>query len=345
MDELKVRNAINTRYAHSEFSDDKIRHALQRMEGEETMKKKVSITLICAVVLLLIAATAFATAYHTGLIDYLFHIKKDPSVEADKMIETNINQEGGILNLATFIVKEAMYDGHNLHFSIIVEPTQSDHSLVDAMNLIDPVQMDDAKVYGSSILGAYCEVDHVTLKDGTPIIDYLGSMGTREDASLVKVFTAVLPPDVSPDLLVCESTVGVVDTQGDFVERSALVFEISRTVECTVTSFDVDVDMCGTRLLSIKVSHTPLELGVSIVHDEKDKSLAPLLFELYNEDGIPLTAFSTGNGPDHETGHSVFTGIYESAQQIPEILTLNVVGGNMIARIDLASQTVEIISR
>jgi len=79
MDKMKIQDAINTRYACAEFSEDKIRYALQKMKGEELVKKKVSIAFVLAMLLIAAAVTAIAATLWPSFIKDKF-ITDEPTL-------------------------------------------------------------------------------------------------------------------------------------------------------------------------------------------------------------------------------------------------------------------------
>ena len=62
MDETRLRNAISQSLAHADFPDARKQQVLEQIRGEKPMKKKLSVALVCAIVLTMLFAGAALAA-------------------------------------------------------------------------------------------------------------------------------------------------------------------------------------------------------------------------------------------------------------------------------------------
>ena len=89
-----------------------------REEEERPVKRKLRFSAAIAIAAcLILTAVAFAAANHWGLFDFLDHKPGGSGVlpEAADIVATDPPQEGGAGELASFKLREAVYDGEYIY--------------------------------------------------------------------------------------------------------------------------------------------------------------------------------------------------------------------------------------
>ena len=111
-----------------------ISFALRKVKEEQPVRKiKTATVLAISMVILLMAAAAYAAATQWGLfsfMEYRFGQKMPP--EAQNALQTNVPQTGGEEVDVTIKVREALYDGQQLHVIVEVRPKEPDKVLLMA---------------------------------------------------------------------------------------------------------------------------------------------------------------------------------------------------------------------
>ena len=122
-----------------------VQYTLRRLREEEErpMKRKLSLSAAIAVAACLIVATAaLAAASHWGLFDFLNQGGDSGALpEAAEIVATDPPQEGGEGELASFKLREAVYDGEYVY--MVVDATPADGILLLGPGLLPPDAMRD----------------------------------------------------------------------------------------------------------------------------------------------------------------------------------------------------------
>ena len=121
-----------------------VQNTLHRLREEERpMKRKLSLSAAIAVAACLIVATAaLAAASHWGLFDFLNQGAGSGTLpEAAEIVATDPPQEGGAGKLASFRLREAVYDGEYVY--MVVDATPADGILLLGPGLLPPDAMRD----------------------------------------------------------------------------------------------------------------------------------------------------------------------------------------------------------
>lgn len=119
-----------------------VQNTLHRLREEERpMKRKLSLSAAIAVAACLIVATAaLAAASHWGLFDFLNQGAGSGTLsEAAEIVATDPPQEGGEGELASFRLREAVYDGEYVY--MVVDATPADGLLLLGPGLLPPDAM------------------------------------------------------------------------------------------------------------------------------------------------------------------------------------------------------------
>ena len=122
-----------------------VQYTLRRLREEEErpVKRKLRLSAAIAVAACLIVATAaFAAASHWGLFDFLDQGGDSGTLpEAAEIVATDPPQEGGEGELASFRLREAVYDGEYVY--MVVDATPADGILLLGPGLLPPDAMRD----------------------------------------------------------------------------------------------------------------------------------------------------------------------------------------------------------
>ncbi len=320
---------------------DALRAVVDRalLQKEEPMKKKsFSAVLIAAAIIALLAATALAVANRLGVLDTMPHYDKETGADATGFVISDIAQEGGDLARVKFTVQDAIYDGINLHFNIVATPKDEDVLLTDGNRMPDAIgaipeelaldpSIEIGKVYAH--LGVWC--DAAGLADGKIVgknsdtgLSSISNTVERVDGNVGFFFSAVLPPDESPETLVIDCTVIAATSYEEYAtqkaEMGSLRFAIKKTGATTVREFPLDIVFNGTRLDHIKISHSPVELSIQMTGVGKPEVMFSYP-QLIGENGRLLLASDPGMRADDDW-NCTFTGAWETGGVMPERLTI-----------------------
>ena len=121
----------------------RVQYTLHRLREEEErpVKRKLRLSAAIAVAACLIVATAaFAAASHWGLFDFLNQGRDSGALpEAAEIVATDPPQEGGAGELASFRLREAVYDGEYVY--MVVDATPADGMLLLGPDMLPPDEM------------------------------------------------------------------------------------------------------------------------------------------------------------------------------------------------------------
>lgn len=178
---------------------ESISFALRKVKEKQPVKKiKAATVLAISMIILLMAAVAYAAATQWGLfsfMEYRYDQKMPP--EAQGALQTNLPQTGGEEADVTIKVREALYDGQQMHVIVEVRPKEPDKVLLMAFDAMPedkisnggPVYANDQRTYaqvakqdGKQLVNVnlYIEqaeegsADSVLEEDGT-LVAYLSS--------------------------------------------------------------------------------------------------------------------------------------------------------------------------
>lgn len=177
------------------------------MEEEEPMKKKISTGLVLALVLLLAAAAALAAATQWGILDFLSSYNQNVLPDAANLIQKNVTQTGGVSELATFALREGLYDGNEVYMVIEAHPASENLLLLgpdltpdDAMRHLGPkfegnnvtindyaasagktivnINLADQRMY-DGLDGVVSSIDYLLEEDGTLVLMVRGELSSE----------------------------------------------------------------------------------------------------------------------------------------------------------------------
>ena len=144
-----------------------VQYTLRRLREEEErpMKRKLRLSAAIAVAACLILATAaFAAVSHWGLFDFLNQGGDSGALpEAAEIVATDPPQQGGEGELASFKLREAVYDGEYVY--MVVDATPADGILLLGPGLLPPDAMRDLTKEDSDAMtiGEYAEANDLQM--------------------------------------------------------------------------------------------------------------------------------------------------------------------------------------
>ena len=144
-----------------------VQYTLRRLREEEErpMKRKLRLSAAIAVAACLIVATAaLAAASHWGLFDFLNQGAGSGTLpEAAEIVATDPPQEGGEGELASFRLRETVYDGEYVY--MVVDATPADGMLLLGPDMLPPDAMRDLTKEDSDAMtiGEYAEANDLQM--------------------------------------------------------------------------------------------------------------------------------------------------------------------------------------
>lgn len=144
-----------------------VQYTLRRLREEEErpVKRKLRLSAAIAVAACLILATAaFAAVSHWGLFDFLDQRGDSGALpEAAEIVATDPPQEGGAGELASFRLRETVYDGEYVY--MVVDATPADGILLLGPGLLPPDAMRDLTKEDSDAMtiGEYAEANDLQM--------------------------------------------------------------------------------------------------------------------------------------------------------------------------------------
>lgn len=144
-----------------------VQYTLRRLREEEErpVKRKLRLSAAIAVAACLILATAaFAAVSHWGLFDFLDQGGDSGALpEAAEIVATDPPQEGGAGELASFRLRETVYDGEYVY--MVVDATPADGILLLGPGLLPPDAMRDLTKEDSDAMtiGEYAEANDLQM--------------------------------------------------------------------------------------------------------------------------------------------------------------------------------------
>ena len=144
-----------------------VQYTLRRLREEEErpVKRKLRLSAAIAVAACLILATAaFAAASHWGLFDFLDQGGDSGALpEAAEIVATDPPQQGGAGELASFRLRETVYDGEYVY--MVVDATPADGILLLGPGLLPPDAMRDLTKEDSDAMtiGEYAEANDLQM--------------------------------------------------------------------------------------------------------------------------------------------------------------------------------------
>lgn len=123
MDDKRLKNAWMKAYGKTpESFTNRMRTTIKRQKSQNTSVLRLRPALTAIFAVLLIAGSAFALE-RLGVLDTLHQtLRKNLLPQANEMVISDISQKAKQPELARFTVEEAVYDGHQVYLTLLVQP-------------------------------------------------------------------------------------------------------------------------------------------------------------------------------------------------------------------------------
>ena len=282
-----------------------VQYTLRRLREEEErpVKRKLRLSAAIAVAACLIVATAaFAAASHWGLFDFLDQGRDSGTLpEAAEIVATDPPQEGGEGELASFRLRETVYDGEYVY--MVVDATPADGMLLLGPDMLPPDAMRDLTKEDSDAMtiGEYAEANDLqmaivgisTAAAAEGAEDIVASMDWRleADGTLVFMLSGDAPQGMGDALettLLCSVTPLVPAAEGEgiimqyfeedgeepvskyigyavdeaHIQRSELAFALSAAGPAEAQAYDLDAAYPGCGVRVERVTFEPSPMAL-----------------------------------------------------------------------------------
>ncbi len=227
-----------------------------RREETTVKRKSVAAILLAAMFTLLLAAVALAVAHSLHLIDMIGLGKVNPE-EAKTAISTTVEQSGGEMDLGTFKVTEAFYDGKLLSFIVEGEFVEETVMISESfMHMLDTENI--ANLPGTRV--------GVRASAACPALERQPTVYPMYDGEgRVLVGSAFIPAGDGAEELRIDLSIDLLNIDdGSILGSTALTFTVPRTVEATTTEFTVDAQTDFVVVEKVTIARTPLEVFASV---------------------------------------------------------------------------------
>lgn len=306
---------------------------LQRKEDERPVKKaSISFALIMAIVM--IAAVAMAAA-RWGVFDFIASRGGEGKVlpEATELVQQDVAQQGGETASATFVLREAAFDGKALYMVVAVTPANGDTMLLgtdalpsDRMSNMGPryegetmtiaeyaAQNGRARLVHTNVASIPAtdgeeslvnSLDYILEEDGTLVYMLTGACETQEDSLPVELVCITSPFE--------DGGISM-----DKVEKVSLTFTLraARPDHAVASREPAIFSDCGVRVDRVILSGTAMSTHVRVEYTVVDEAAFDLTddglwFEFLDENGEVIEDGATGSGSVAPVGEGL---VQESA--------------------------------
>lgn len=316
--------AIGPADARFEASIHQTLGEMQRKEDEKPMKR-ISVSFAIVLTIILLAAMAMAAATQWGVFDFIANQQGEGKVleEAAALLQSDLPQEGGQAEGATFTLREAVYDGKELYMVVAVTPKDAQTMLLgvdatpsDSMVNMGPqfegvtasieeyaaqqgkTQLLHTNIYdnveANGVEGLVSTMDYVMEQDGTLVYILKGSLETEAVSVPVELICMTSPYEDSVDGLIytMEKTVR---TPLNFTLQTA---QVRDSVSSTQPALYSD---CGVQVDRVTLSSTAMATHVMIEFSVVDAAAYALTddglwFEFLDANGERLPDGPMGSG-------------------------------------------------
>jgi hypothetical protein len=320
-----MRDIKDLRYAFGQADDgfiDNVYHILAKMHkkqaGRPVIRRGALLAAVIVTVAILSAGTALALTNTWGILDFLSGRRVNVAVlpEASAIVQTEVPQEGGETELASFSVREAVYDGHDFYIIVDVKPTGDAYLLLgpdaypqDPVGNMGPLFGDKtgtiadyAETHGKEMIQTNVSVggtngaglDFLLQQDGTLTYMISGSLLDDSDSKDLEL-TCIIATFEMYD--------GKEVVLQKNIKRSSLNISLENTgISGLVSSIaPAEYADCGVRIDSITLKASELAVYAEISYTVIDKAAfdatdTGLCFEFIDSEGNRLPDGAAGGG-------------------------------------------------
>lgn len=323
-----------------------VHQTLAQLNKEEQPVKKLSTGLVIAVSILLIAAVAIAAATQWGILDFFNRQGNSASVlpEAAQMIQKQIAQEGGQTDYASFSLREAVFDGHDVYLVLAAKPANDKILLIgpdlepdDHMSNFGPLfDMSSTTVAEYAAQSGKEQIVRVSIADSEMLRGEDGVVGSidfimEEDGTLVLMIQGshAYTGKPLPLELLCHATPLGDDASEKSVASLSFTLDASlneTSVKSTQSAVFAD---CGVEVTSITLTASPIATYARIEFAVVDEDAyaqtdGGLWFEFLDENGerLPGGVSGTASIGSEDDIHFVQLDSIAATEGLPQSVTL-----------------------
>ncbi len=313
--------------------------ALQESEKVRPMKhtrKRLSIAVVCAC-FLIVATTALAATNTWGILDFLKGRRSNVHVSPDiDIVQRDIPQEtNDTLELASFKVREGVFDGQSAYIVVEIRPNNPDYLLLGVDTLLSDPLENLGPLYANK---SGTVADYARANNKTPLHTWVGitqlplysaDFVLEEDGTLVYMING--RPEAANNSewdLRC----GVAPFLEDDIDmKNEQTMELSFTLQNmddypSITNVEsADYEDCGVRIDKITMTGTPMaiytEIEFSVIDQEKFlKTENGLWFEFLdeNDNRLPNGAAGAAHIEQIDENHYIQKDSISAAQDLPD---------------------------
>lgn len=322
----------------------RVSHTVQTLSCEEAQhrahprlpRRRLALA-VC--LMLLVSATAYATA-RFGLLDRLHpYIQAHLQDDAGTLVQTDIPQQGGQLDLATYTAEEALWDGHQAYVTVRISPADAEKILLmDGQSFPSDSyawQETGDRVQGETFSKRAADSGR-TLISATlwtqNAVSYRNVRYDGEDILYTLAFACDAPESVTLNLC----TIDVYGEGENTRQWGELTFSLTPTdVRQTVQlSAPVKLPLLGATLRICRVEKTPIAAYLTVAYEMNEDATDQqrvltqqgIFVKWIDEDGSERTDCGGGGiQPWGEEG-CIQTRIY-AVDALPDAITLAFAGG------------------
>lgn len=349
------KNAFGQADVHFKIN---VQLTLDRLKVEERKKsmKKINLrwTIVIAIACILLVSTALAaTLKPWGILNMRYRYENGKVLqEAAEIVQHDAPQTGGQGKMATFSVREAVYDGTQVYVVVEVLPTDSEMFLtgtdawpIENIRIMGPLFEDMDMTIAQYALQNNQSVYHTGLgfdmehSNGTSL-DYL----LEEDGTLVYMMSGEYVSDEEElqvkincylDPLLDQEGNDISDIQPQEHETIHVTLKNTKASETVSTTEPIIFEQCGIRVDKVTLTRSPMaiytEVAYTIIDEETYNALENfwehgfLGFAFIDESGEYLPIGGTGGGIESVEGSTtsfIETGSLQAAETLPSEIIL-----------------------
>lgn len=312
---------------------DRLLRDLTAKQRAPRMRMKGAVIFALALIMLAACGAAVAARYY-GMTAFWY----DPQPGAQELIESGISQKGGVMESATFTVREAVFDGSTLQVVMEIRvkegyvPVDEFSDKVYELYLEDDPQRRPMDV----------SIDLMDINGGISLSGGMSEPQYEDDGTMILYQYMVMEEPVDADVahvkLGCRAW-----PDGDYtqMESASLTFDIPRVESETIRS-DAVLDMQQFTITALEAVYTPLRLDVTLryIPGERLKHADLLLFVL---DGEREEFSDLTREPDGD-GYVVHLRTERCPDTLPDSLVIGVRGLDCRAVYNFADGTAQVMN-
>lgn len=310
------------------------------------INKKLRFFVAAAIICILLTGVALAATNTWGVLDFLHKRDNGTAVlpQASEILQTNVPQEGGETELASFSVREAAFDGHNFYIIVDAKPANGEYLLMGP----DAYPSDSVENMGPLFIGKTGTIADYAEASGQKMIQTnVGVSGVngagleyllQQDGTLTYMINGSLINDSGKSNLELKCVIATFENQNgqevviqENIKRSSLYITLKNTgvSELASSIAPAEYESCGVRIDNIMLKASELavyaEISYTVIDEAKFNATdTGLEFEFLDSDGNRLPdGAGVGGGINTEDGvHYVQESSIGAMETLPREITV-----------------------